>query len=398
MTAVRFNSSKVFRGLRGGTDSQLSITENPTGGSVANTTPTIKDMVVARSVYTSATNNFAIRSVSPLGGSASFVSSTPSICSVDVAGNVSASANGSCLIDVLHAPSRRTVSRTMALSGSVTTDTWSSYISGSLANHIDLGVRAMISGKSSGAATQAVLTSSAGQASSPAYVRNSGLFTGALSLAAISVYTTAMDSNIFPVVLISPWHIIAGHVGCSPGQQIVFKRDDGGYEVRTVVSQLHLAAANSDNYVGILNSPISTITPMPFLPSNWLTYIPCLEASAGLGYQRGVHLPVLNKGYTAGDWIRILQCYSVTSNDAYMSLTMHSVSPFASWSSNIIGGDSNGPVFVPVNGVAALCHCMNFTNGGGFYPAQLPDIQAKMNTLGAAQTLTTVNLSGFPTY
>jgi hypothetical protein len=70
---------------------------------------------------------------------------------------------------------------------------------------------------------------------------------------------------------------------------------------------------------------------------------------------------------------------------------------FQSWSSAIVGGDSNGPVFIPINGLPVLLHCMNYANGGAFYPANSAAIQAAMTSLGAG-SLSYADLSSFASY
>lgn len=405
---IRYNpSAPRIRGNTSGNTLPLYIVEYPVGGGAASQVPkTVSDQVFISSTVTPTTNNFKINVVD--GSACTFTSNTPSICTVDSLGNVARVANGVCNISVftsgtsISAPSVRTVTRTMQGDAVVVSSQYQSWAPGSLAAHIDTAIRTMIVGKQAGMDTQAVLSSSTGNISSPAIIRNSNLFTGSLDLSAISVYTSAFGNNMFPVVLLSPWHLIAGHVGCNPGQQVVFKRFDGGYEVRTVVSQVEIREPFGYNdYVGILNAPITTIVPMPLLPSNWAAKLP-----STVKYLNQINLPVLNKGLGAGDKIRILNCNGIFTQYSYdnsyrLLLSKTTDAALAPWSSDIIGGDSNGPVFVPINGTAALLHCMNTTNGGIFYPSEITAIQTAMNSLdlgGGTQTLSTVDLTGFNTY
>lgn len=395
MGTLRYSAARKVRGTLYYEDPALTITEQPSGGSTVDSTPTVQDAVRSRRVTNSATNNFAISTP----GVGAFISKTPAVASVNAEGEVRGITNGLATIDVVTPTVRKYYSRTIALSTAVTVDTFQSWVAGSLSKHVDDAIRAMASGKTPGAATQAVLTTASGGSASPNYVRNANLFTGALDLAAISVYTSSQGNNKFPVVLLSQRHLIAGHVGASPGQTVVFKRTDGNYEVRTVVSQLRLADTYSESYVALLDSPITTISPMPLLPATFNVKLPSLLQSTFIP-----NLHVLNKGYAAGDWIRVLQVTQLSDvfggfvNPNQISLRKSQDPVLSAWSSPIIGGDSNGPVFMPINGVAVLCHCMNYTTGGGFYPQQLTDIQAKMDTLAAGQLITQADVSGFTSY
>lgn len=399
MTTIRYSASKILRGTDSRATNTFLIQEEPLGGSVVASSVTLKDVVYARTVATAADPNFKLI-VDPAHPKAGFESLTPAVCSASQDGHVRKIGSGICTVLTSASPNIRSYSRDMA-STAVTADVPTGFAAGSLASHIDAAIRAMASGKSPGASTQAVLTSSSGGHTNPNIVRNASIWTGALDLSAISVYTSAFGSNIFPVVLISPWHIMAGHVGCSPGQSVVFKRPDGAYEIRTVVSQLQLPDARSTNFVGILSAAISTITPMKLIPADWQAKLPHLaQPTSQFATDTRSRLHVLNKGYAAGDWIRALNVISIDTliAPAYMKLQKSTDVTLGPWSSDVIGGDSNGPVFVPINGVPVLCHCMNFVNGGQFYGGNTLDIQAKMNTLGQAQSLTFPNLSGFTSF
>lgn len=396
-TTFRHSSARIMRGTPFGPRALVSVTETPVNGSTSIESLATGDYNFNRTTVTPAINNCQLSVSRPDGtGRYAFVSATPSICAVDAAGNVTRVSSGAGRIAIPSPPHVLEFKRTFSTAAVVVTEAWTSWVANSLAAHVEAAILAMVSGKTSGAATQAVLTSSAGGASSPAYTRNASIFTGALDLSAITVYTTAFGSNMFPVVLISPRHVMAGHVGASPGQQIVFKAPDGSHVVRTVVSHVEVAPDMGDNYVGWLDSEITNITPMKLLPTTWASYVPSWLKSSKFST-----LPVLNKGWTAGDYIRVLRAHYVGIYPgvpgAFIYLERPASEPLLWWSSDIIGGDSNGPVFIPVNGEPVLLHCMNFANGGGFYPANSANIQAAMTALGAG-TLTYADLSDFTAF
>lgn len=396
-TSIQYSGVYAVVGTKPEPSPSVVVTETPINGSTSSATVVIDDINVTRTTTTPTTNNCKLNVIRISDDqSHDFVSTTPSICSVDSDGNITRISSGAGKVAIYTPFHIIGFSRTFSNNATVVSDEFLSWTTGSLGAHIDAAIRTMISGRTAGASTQAVLSSTSGGAASPNHVRNANLFTGTLDLSAISVYGTAYDSNKFPVVLISPLHVMAGHAGASPGQQIVFKASNGTYEVRTVVSQVIVANDWGENYVGLLNSEITTITPMKMLPTTWEQYLPNLTQDSLLS-----RLPVLNKGWTAGDFIRILnadRAYYWHANLPYsLGLRASTDVEFQSWSSDIVGGDSNGPVFIPINGEPVLLHCMNFTNGGAFYPSSSAAIQAAMTSL-ATGTLSYADLSLFPTY
>lgn len=399
MTSIKYGAAaQNLSGTKAGDEAIINIIETPLAGTPNPVGSTFKDANITTTTTSGTTNNFRI-DVQPnsSGGYTqfAFINNASSIATVDSAGNVARVASGTADITVVAPPSLRKVQRVLSNSSSVVTVAWNSWVTGTLAKHIEDSISAMFAGHTPGAGDQAVLSSSSGGYSSPNHIRNTNIFTGSLDLTSISVYGAAYGSNILPVVLISPRHVIAGHAGTQPGYPWVFKDSAGNYQVRTVSSQIKIASDFGDNYVGLLDSQITTITPIKTLPSNWASYIPSEDHNPGVTY-----LPVLNKAFANGDWIRVLGWYGtpVSSNPYPMYLQPHNRAPFSSWTSAVVGGDSNGPVFVPINGNPVLLHCMNYTFGGSFYPSRITQIQAAMDSLLSGQTLGTANLAGFTTF
>jgi hypothetical protein len=272
---------------------------------------------------------------------------------------------------------------------------FSTWKAGTAAEAVNNAITSMASGKTAGAATQSVFSAVTVAGTTGTNVtRNASLFTGALDLTAISVSTDNTGCNEFPVVLISPWHVMAGHVGANG--KVVFKDSTGAYITRNVVSQRGLTSNTTNgsqvpaNYVALLDAAVTTITPMAFLPTTYATQLPC--------FTDGTPLPLLNKGWAAGDFIRILTSTGVNTSygASWLNLRM-ATDAYSVWSSQVINGDSNGPIFIPVNGVPALLGCMNTPYGAVMLPAMLADIQAQINAMANPQTLVPMVLTGFPT-
>ncbi len=387
--------SATFKGISVQEDFSFSILETPlvTGGTT--NTIQIQDANVLSTTGAGVSNNYQIfvndslyDGIYLLGHSLNAIN--PAIATVNNNGNVTRIANGVASIDIITPVGTRRYTRTMSNSGT-TSQIFSSWITGSLAKHIDDNIRTLVSGKSPGSTTQLFLTSNNGNISSPNVIRNSSLFTGMLDLTSISIMRTGFTNEQFPVVLISPRHVISGHVGLGVGNQVVFKDSSNTYQTRTISNTIRIDTGTGEHYISLLDSAINSITPMSFLPSTWRTKLPSLGNNTWT-------LQVLNKGFTAGHYIRVLESYGVSGNQ--LNLRKSTDSTLFSWSSDIIGGDSNGPTFVPINGVPVLLDCMNYSNGGTMYSDVLTSINSIMASLlpSPLYTATTVDLSGFNTY
>lgn len=394
---ITFDPSRRLRGFVAQELATIRVVETPVGGSVVDTPITAADVSYTERTTTGSTNNCQLVAQLPFGVEQySFTSHTPSICRVDQAGNVARVANGWGHISLDTSRGRVSFKRNFLTLVDTVRITSPQYVAGSLGKHVRDAIAAMVSGKTPGAATQSVLTSSSGGWEAPNYVRNASLFTGVLDLSAISVYTEANGNNRYPMVLVTQRHVIGGHAGTYPGKRVVFKAVGGTHEVRTVLAQVRVNKTQGEDYVGILSAPIVTITPMKLMPATWQAKWP--------SYNTDKHsLPVLNKGWTAGDRIRIIENWGFSGAVADFLYLRPASTEFAGWSSNIIGGDSNGPVFVPINGAPVLLHCMNFAGGGAHYSMYLPAIKAAMDSLSTAhgqaiESLGAADLSGFTSW
>lgn len=399
MTKITFDAGRVIQGWASGDLPTYAVVETPNGGSISTGPTTDKDVGYTEITTTGAENNCKLIPYLPFGvTSYEFTSVTPSICSVDAAGNVSRVSNGNGHVTLDTIRGRISFKRAFSQSVTVVQSGAASYVVGSLGKHVRDSIATMVSGKTPSATTQNVLTSSSGGWAAPNHVRNPSLFTGALDLTAISVYTEQNDCNRYPMVLIASNYVLAGHAGTYPGKKVVFKNSVGNYEVRTVIAQVEVNKTFGDDFVGVLDAPINTITPMALMPASWNSYWPSYN-------KHRIFLPVLNKGWTAGDKIRILENYGIanTTPDLKFLQLRPNTQEFTGWTSDIIGGDSNGPVFIPVNGAPVLLHCMNYSSGGANYANYLAEIQYAMNALSLDyskpnQSPTYANLSGFTSW
>lgn len=380
MNTIAYSSGAAAKviGVTPSNDFFFSIIERPAsaGGSTANTTSF--DSNVVHTTPASVDNSFQIIvNPSSLSPGYSLVNMTPAIVSVAVDGTVNRLTSGAAAVSIVTALGTKGYSRTMAVS-TTAFDTFTSWITGSLAANIQGAIDGYISGKNPSATTKNV---------NAAGVRNPNIFTGALDLSAIPWGGVDM-------CLISQWHVIGSHVSSTGAIQ--FMRNDGVIESRNVTAILPFStngAAGDMNFVGVLDAAITTITPMQFLPATFTTKI---HNAANNIYP----LQVLRQKQATGTlMIEVIEAYLSTIN-AYSSTTLRksTSTPYSSWSSPIESGDSNGAVFAPINGVATILTSMNNVTGGRLYTNHLTEIQTLMTTLRAGSTLTQANIAAFPTY
>ncbi|UCV26785.1 hypothetical protein [Ferribacterium limneticum] len=330
-----------------------------------------------------------------------FSNQTPAVCTIDGSGLVTCvGPGGLAKIRVRTLCAEYEVSQYLSYAP-VVHEQVSSYAAGSLAWHIDNAIRGMIEGKTGDASTRNLFLTASGGTSAPNYIRNPNLFSGALDLSAITVATAGL-----PAVLISPRHLMVGHATLPNNSQVVFKDSAGDYQTRTVQSSIAVRIGG-DNSVALLNEAVTSIEPISFLPATWANYIPSFRAEAYVDSQL-YPIPVLNIGRTAATRLRVIPS-RVSGNNWWTGTMAITPSAFADWGTNhsnpalagVIGGDSNGPVFVPINGKPVLLHCMNFGGLGGsgdFYPAMLDQIDAAMTSLGGGYVSTKADITMFPSY
>ena len=338
----------------------------------------------------------------------------------------------------------------------------------SVANHIQTAILNMVSGKSSALQTwntqygnnrQNVLTSNNNTISTPVVTRNSNLFTlgtGGVDTTGISVMTTGQINSLFPLVLIyantattTDYIAFGGHVGYSIGTQVVWADNSSNYYTGTITNALHITCLKGDNWLYKLSFPSgnkpNTIIPFKLMPTNWANYMPTV-GTVGVQYD----LPVLASHNGGDKW----QLFGVNQNGSIVNMRFINImlmrglgingptdvmsfdgmqhwyngpfnnpsildpnitktsiyEPLRTWSWDIISGDSNGPIFVPIdpnrgtNYQPVLLHCTNFTfgsNGGGaFYPSLWAEgLAAELESLvTGSSTAVQISLSNFSTF
>jgi hypothetical protein len=397
MTDIIFQlGAQTIRGINALEDFSYTIEETPLIVNPTTSNVQLNDANVIRSTSTSITPNFKI-DVNPsfLKSGFNFVSKTPLIATVNSSGAVTGVGNGTATINIETPVGTKQITRLMTPANTFS-DAFSSWVTNTLAHHIETAIANMISGKVPSATTSDWYDPNA--PANDSQRPNPNRFTGSLDLFSMSVgYTQNM-------ILISPWHVIGNHT--SGTGTIIFRSSNGTYYTRDVTTLAPLAsnAANGggapQDFVGLLSAEIpptgpNAITPIKFLPS---TYINKINKAQTTTYP----LQILRKKQAGGNKVEILSAsfFPFVANGLPASKSERV--PFNAWSSLLADGDSNGAMFVPIDPAggtayqAVLVGTVNTPSGGQNYAKALADIQTKMNDLKIGETLQTISLASFP--
>jgi hypothetical protein len=144
--------AQSLAGFRNIDSPQIWAIETPVGGSTSTVTAASGDTNIATTTVTSTSNDCQIKVGSgalPLGP-VTFINKTPSICSVSESGAVTRIINGDAVVDVLAGGVRKNFARTLNQTSTVLSKAFSSWVPGSLGDHIETSIAAMISGKTPG--------------------------------------------------------------------------------------------------------------------------------------------------------------------------------------------------------------------------------------------------------
>lgn len=381
----------VMRGLTGDEDVLISLRETPVSLGSGTTSAVIeRDSNLERyaGTLTANTATFDIGD-SLVNPGYQLINQTPGIISLDN-GAMGYVANGEAIVDVVSHGGTRRYSRTISTSGQPPNDRFVSFVAGSLGKHIEDAITALVSGKTPGQTTMNLFTTNNYSPTAPSVTRNPDVFTAILDLSPISVVNGS--TYVHPGLLISPRHIIgASHYQTQ--SPVVFQRADGS--LQTVgISSRKSALGGLDIYVGYLDAPVTGITPFKILPSNWGSYLPRAQSNA-----TRIKLPVLTKTAhkpdgTMGDQVSIINLTTLGApgvNGSQYAIVnspsgMVPGQPLATdaWYSRIIGGDSGGPVFAPINGEMTLFCAYHMDYGGPHYAGAKTLIDAAMNELATA--------------
>lgn len=296
---------------------------------------------------------------------------------------------------------------------------------GTLANHCWQNVAAMLSGKSPSASTQNAWTTLTGSESAPVAVRNPQVFCAGYSLAAISAFRSGNAPGRLPHTLITPLHMVASHVGVTVGDTVVFVADDNTIHTRTVVGTFYTGPnPNLTTTVSRLNAPLpSSVQPLELMPAE-----PWVWFNASFAVQPGDPTYPSPRGGRSYSPVVIMKGNPVTGRMTVAGVGFNPTSSFSNqiphsimrdWWQTVVGGDSNGPHLLPINGKFVLLSTeddgsaglktgpwtitsSNSANGGFYtgasYVGASLGIGQIVAILGGGYVPAFASLSAFPTY
>lgn len=302
------------------------------------------------------------------------------------------------------------------------------FTEGSLAHHIASSLRGMINGKVSGNDTQFRYLSAVYSDVGCTAILNPNAFCASLNFDATAIYRHTSNPQTSPPYafsphLISPSHILTSkHVGMWVGCKVYFRRNDGSTH-SAIVTKVENLPDNMDLTVGLLDVPVTGVTPYRVLPDDWADYIPAMIVNGSTSSPK-ICIPAITKGVrqlndpnaidpsnrfkvtflrinsSDRNQISVLNNPSGTSNNTLV--IDQTLEDFFEWFDGIDGGDSGSATCVPINGEAVLV-CLQWTHSGGpmIQGEVKTQIDLAMNTLsGTTNThqLQVVDLGSFPKY
>jgi hypothetical protein len=265
---------------------------------------------------------------------------------------------------------------------------FSNFVTGSLARACSDAVAALIDGKTPGTSTQNIFSSA--DFSTPAFTRNTNLFTGSLNLTCIPAAHITND-------VIRPYI-----VGCLVAPDILISANHAPYDNThyfvtndNVVISRDVSAAqqvgDTDIRVQKLSSSLpNTISYVKVLPANYADYLPHYENGIPLVWRNQLNQMMLAQtAFVPGH-------ATIPTGDFsswYTPADGSAVSP----SQVAVVNDSGSPVFAIINNEPVLLWTWHIPTEGPFIANYISEINDIIDSLGSSSTLTTIDLD-FPTY
>lgn len=257
----------------------------------------------------------------------------------------------------------------------VSVDTFQSWVAGSLASHCTSQIASLT-------ATKTGLN----VFNSGTFVRNAGCWANGVDLSCASPWNSTGGPQRAGT-LVSRRHVLfCKHASFYPttGASMLFVSPDSTPVYRTLSAILPVP--NVDIVVGLLDSEVpESISFARVMPSNYTAYLPGIDGVSSI--------PVMTLNQSDRASVAALRHLSASFENTYPD-------SYPSYSGTIVSGDSGNPVFWVVNGSPVLLGVLTIGGygGGSIVSAYASVVNAAMTTLGGGYTLTSVNLTGFPTY
>jgi hypothetical protein len=285
---------------------------------------------------------------------------------------------GPCILRGTSADGEVSLARvTAAAQISSTVDRFSSWVPGTLAAHCTSQIDLLVDG--------ATETSVYSVANGTSFARNSECWANRIDISCASPWNSAHGPQRAGT-LISPRHVLfCKHAGFYPpvGATMFFVSTGGAVESR-LLQAIEPAGINADFVVGLLDGDVGPgISFAKCLPTNFSAYLPGVDAFSTIPV---MYLNQTERASIAG--LRIISSiYSITFSQDYED-----------YFATVVVGDSGNPAFLVVDQEPVLLGVFSTPTNGSHVAHYAADINTAMTTLGGGYQLTTVDLSGFPTY
>jgi hypothetical protein len=306
------------------------------------------------------------------------------------------------------------------LVSATTTETSRTYTvrAGTVAEHVEAAIAALVQGKTAGDATQRLYSANNYSLSSPAVTRNTNLFCGAFDWTGMSVASydggNIGSNSACPAHMISPWHAItAYHYTQSSADTYVFQGADGSIHIRTKLAGL-TQIGSTDVCLITLNAALpvtgaSRVNTFQLLPQNFTDYLSpgyyrladnTREFNGGMIHAlKRKRLPAVSSYDTVG----VSPAYLAGSSGATWLATVQAApsrsSLYPTWNRTWASGDSGSGVFLPIGGELVLAMTGESINQNGPSPSRdLSALRSAMESTVPGSTASyprIADLSGF---
>ena len=302
--------------------------------------------------------------------------------------------NGTAQFNARAAGRTRQIQGTLSSITAPASMTYAGLVPGSTAYAMNNNATSSIQGLSPGNATQAIFSSL--NDGTHTYTRNASNFLSSVDLTCIPAYSSG-SGNQFNGILIAPDIMLEAQHAHPGSGTYFFVNSSNVTKTASILSGMQIGT--TDLYVQRLTSAVdSSIHPCPLFALNEMTKTTTHFSTTSLDT---FVLPVVFERQDRNLYYGVL---NISNSEDGMGVHIPSnTSPFYSWYSPVIPGDSGAPAFAVVNGKAGVLgtwHISDYhTEGDAPNPSQyFTQIQAAVTALGSSTILPTVDLSGFSSY
>lgn len=277
---------------------------------------------------------------------------------------------------------------------------FNSLVSSSLAQHIINQIDAKLVGLSPSATTQNIYSST--NDTTKTYVRNANHFASTTDLTSAAAYSDSTGTQEDGVLVAPDIMIFANHAYPSSGN-IYFVTSTSTTITRSVSSSMNIAG--TDIQVARLNTPLTYgVTFAKVLTSSSTGIYGSVTdgnkiTNSAVNYNPipAVFIPQDRKIYIGTVPSLFSNTFSLTTPYKICNSSDYT-GKYGGWYRLIVGGDSGTPSYFIINNEAVAIGVWYSSCAPSNISRSVAAINTAMTSLGSAYQLTTVDLSGFPTY